>query len=148
MRRITNLSLAALLIICAIASFAATSSFSYGTIQASCAPWDGPAVEIRLTKQPTECKQATEPYISLAIWRGIPIHAGQVVKLGPGSDAGSAARCTKAGDCKLAQSASITFEKYDEASGVAGHYELQFKDGENLKGTFDVKWCKERVVCG
>ncbi len=124
------------------------SSFSYGTIQGSCAPWDGPAVEMRLTTEPAECKRVTEPYISIAIGRGLPIHEGQVVKVGAGSDAGSAARCAKEGDCRLAQSATIVFDKYQGRSDAAGHYELQFKGGEILKGTFAVKWCKERVVCG
>ena len=73
---------------------------------------------------------------------------GQVVKLGGGSDAGSAARCAKEGDCKLAQSTTIVFDKYQARSGAAGHYELQFKSGEILKGTFEVKWCEERVFCG
>jgi hypothetical protein len=123
-------------------------SFSYGTMQSSCAPWDGPAVEMRLTTQPAECKRVSEPYISIAIWRGLPIHEGQVVKLGGGSDAGSAARCVKEGDCKLAQSATIVFDKYQARSDAAGHYELQFKNGETVKGTFAVKWCEERVVCG
>jgi hypothetical protein len=126
----------------------AGSSFSYGTMQSSCAPWDGPAVEIRLTMEPAQCKRVTEPYISIAVWRGLPIHTGQVVKLGGGSDAGSAALCTKEGDCKAAQSATIVFDNYQERSGAKGHYELQFKGGEILKGTFEVKWCEERVFCG
>jgi len=141
------------ILVLSLAAIAASASsdgpsFSYGTIQSSCAPWDGPAVEIRLTTQPAECKRVSEPYISVAIWRGLPIREGQVVKLGGGSDAGSAARCAKEGDCKLAQSATIVFDKYQERSDAAGHYELQFKDGETLKGTFAVKWCEERVFCG
>jgi hypothetical protein len=123
-------------------------SFSYGTMQNSCAPWDGPAIEMRLTTEPAQCKRVTEPYIAIDIWRGLPIHEGQVVKLGSGSDAGSGARCAKEGDCKLAESATIVFDKYQEHSSAAGHYELPFKGGEILKGTFAVKWCEERVFCG
>jgi len=123
-------------------------SFSYGTMQNSCAPWDGPAIEMRLTTEPAQCKRVTEPYIAIDIWRGLPIHEGQVVKFGAGSDAGSAARCAKEGDCKLAQSATIVFDKYQGHSSAAGHYDLQFKGGEIVKGTFEVKWCEERVFCG
>jgi len=137
-------------LLAAIAAIASPdgASFSYGTMQSSCAPWDGPAIEMRLTTQPAECKRVSEPFISIRIWRGLPLHDGQIVKLGGGSDAGSAARCAKEGDCKLAQSATIVFDKYQERSDAAGHYELQFKDGETLKGTFAVKWCEERVFCG
>lgn len=144
---LVTIAIFALTTMAAIAA-AAGSSFSYGTMQSSCAPWDGPAIEVRLTTEPAQCKRTTEPYLSIAIWRGLPIHEGQVLKFGAGSDAGSVARCVKEGDCKLAQSATIVFDKYQERSDAAGHYELQFKDGEILKGTFAVKWCEERVVCG
>jgi hypothetical protein len=143
-------SIALFFALAAIAAIASPDgpSFSYGTMQNSCAPWDGPAIEMRLTTEPAQCKQVTEPYIAIDIWRGLPIHEGQVVKLGSGSDAGSAARCAKEGDCKLAESATIVFDKYQGHSGAAGHFELQFKGGEILKGTFAVKWCEERVFCG
>lgn len=129
-------------------SRAAGSSFSYGIMQTSCAPWDGAAIAIRLTTEPAECKRVPEPFLSISIWRGLPLHSGQVVEFKPGSDAGSAARCVKEGECKLAQSATIVFENYQPGASAAGHYELHFKDGEILKGTFAVKWCEERVFCG
>jgi hypothetical protein len=137
----------------ALAAIAATASpdespFSYGTMQSSCAPWDGPAIAITLTREPAQCKRVAGPYISLAIWRGVPIHAGQVVKFGPGTDTGWAARCAKEGDCNPAQSGTIVFDHYQERSSAAGHYELQFKSGETMKGSFAVKWCEERVICG
>jgi len=103
---------------------------------------------MRLTTEPAECKKVSGPFLSIAIWRGLPIHSGQVVNLNEGSGAGSVARCAKEGDCKLTQSATIVFDKYQERASAAGHYELQFKDGEVLKGTFEVKWCEERVICG
>jgi hypothetical protein len=137
----------ALIAIAAIAA-PAESPFSYGTMRSSCAPTDAPAIAITLTTERSECKQVTGPYVSFAIWRGLPIHAGQVVTFGPGSNAGSAARCAKEGDCKLAQSATIVFDSYEERSGATGHYEMSFKGGETLKGSFDVKWCEERVICG
>ena len=123
-------------------------SFSYGTMQSSCAPWDGPALGITLTNQPAQCKRTSEPFISIGIWRGLPVQSGQVVKFAPGSDAGFASRCKKEGDCERAQSGSITFDRYEAGSGASGRYELHFKNDETLSGTFDVKWCEERVVCG
>jgi hypothetical protein len=140
----------ALLALTAIAAGAKSDAptFSHGTIQSSCAPWDGPAIEMRLTTEPAECKKVSGPFLSIAIWRGLPVHAGQVVNLNEGSGAGSIARCAKEGDCKLTQSAIITFDKYQERASAAGHYELQLKGGEILKGTFEVKWCEDRVICG
>ena len=123
-------------------------SFSYGTIQSSCAPWDGPAIGIMLTTGPAECKRTSEPFLSIGIWRGLPVQAGQVVKFAPGSDAGFASRCKKEGNCERAQSGTITFDRYEEGSGASGRYELHFKGEETLSGTFDVKWCQEHVICG
>jgi hypothetical protein len=134
----------------AVSAKADGPAFTYGTMQNSCAPWDGPAIEMRLTTKPAECKnrKVTGPFLSIAIWRGLPIHAGQTVRFGAGSDAGSGARCADEGDCKLTQSATIVFDKYQKGGSAAGHYELQFKGGEILKGIFEVKWCEERVICG
>ena len=146
-KQVAMVATVALTVIAAIAS-PDGSSFSNGTMQSSCAPWDGPAIAITLTTEPAQCKRIAGPYLSLAIWRGVPIHAGQVVKFGSGSDAGWAARCAKEGDCKPAQSGTIIFENYQERSRATGRYELQFKGGGSLKGTFAVKWCEERVICG
>lgn len=129
-------------------SFSSQASFAFGLIRASCAPWDGPAIDLRLTNEPAECKRASEPFLDIGIWRGLPIHSGQEVKFGAGSDAGFASRCVREGNCQSAESGWIEFETYQQGSGARGHYELHFKGGEILKGSFEVKWCEERVVCG
>jgi hypothetical protein len=146
-RKQAGLLAVALIAVAAIAK-SPEPSFSYGTIRSSCAPTDAPAIAITLTTERSECKRVAGPYVSFAIWRGLPIHAGQVVEFGPGSNAGSAARCAKEGDCKLAESATIVFDSYEERSGAKGHYEMNFKGGETLKESFEVKWCEERVICG
>jgi len=126
----------------------APTAFSYGTIQSSCAPWDGPAIGITLTKEPAQCKRTSGPFISIGIWRGLPLQLGQVVKFASGSDAGFAARCKKEGNCERAESGTITLERYEAGSRATGRYELHFRGDETLSGTFDVKWCQERVICG
>jgi len=123
------------------------SSFAFGLIRDSCAPWDGPAIDLRLTTEPAECKRASEPYIDIGIWRGLPIHPGQEAKFGAGSDAGFAALCTKVDNCQRAESGWIEFETFEQGSGSRGRYELHFKDGETMKGSFEAKWCQERVIC-
>src|SRR2546422_700841 len=131
-----NIVTVAVLALTAISASAKSDvpTFSHGIMQSSCAPWDGAAIEMRLTTGPAECKRVSGPFLSIAIWRGLPIHVGQVVNLDAGSGAGSVARCAREGDCKLTESATITFDKYQERAGAVGHYELQFKGGEILKG--------------
>jgi hypothetical protein len=123
------------------------ASFSHGLIQRSCAPWDGPAVDIRLAAEPVQCGQINGPYIDMGVWRGLPIHSGDVVKFGSGSNNGFASRCTKEGNCERAESGTIKFESFQEGSGATGYYELHFKK-EIVSGTFDVKWCENRIMCG
>ena len=87
--------LATLVEVVAIATTAtsAPTAFSYGIIQSSCAPWDGPAIAMTLTTEPAQCKRTSAPFLSIGIWRGLPLQSGQVVKFAPGSDAGFASRC-------------------------------------------------------
>ena len=129
-------------------AFPSQPSFPFGLIRASGAPWDGPAIDLRLTTELAECKKTGEPYIDIGVWRGLPIHAGQRVSFGQGSDAGFASRCARDGNCQRAESGWVEFESYKEGAGARGRYELHFKDGESLKASFEAKWCEERVVCG
>ncbi len=137
-----------LLLTCDRVAFSVPSPFAYGLIQGSCAPWDAPAIAITLTAEPAQCERVKGPYISMGVWRGLPIHAGQTVKFGSGSDAGFGSRCAKEGDCQRAESGTIIFEKFEEGSGARGSYELHFKSGETVKGNFDAQWCKTRAICG
>jgi len=129
-------------------SLSADAPNSYALIQNSCAPWDGAAVEVTLTKEPAECNRSSGPFLEIGVWRGLPLHAGQEVKFGPGFDAGFASQCAKVGDCQRAESGTIVFEKYQEGGGASGHYELHFKGGKTINGTFHAKWCHKRVMCG
>jgi hypothetical protein len=129
-------------------STAKEASYPHGFVQATCAPWDGPALEIRLTTEPVQCKASNGPFVLISIWRGLPLHAGQTVKFGPGEGAGTASRCAKANDCRPARSGTVVFERFEDGSLAAGRYELVFKDDDVLKGTFDVKWCASRPLCG
>jgi hypothetical protein len=127
----------------------ANTEFTNGTIQGSCAPWDGPAIGITLSAKPLQCgKTPGGPFISVGVWRGLPIHPGQSVNFASISEIGFASRCKKENDCERAESAEITFDTYKEGSSASGHYELHFKDGYTVSGHFDVKWCESRQMCG
>ena len=148
MHQCRPITILALLLAITPTAVLAQSSFSRGLIQRSCAPWDGPAIELRLTTEPAQCIEISGPYISMGVWRGLPIHAGDVVKFGPAANDGFASRCTKEGNCERAESGTIRFDTYQEGSGTTGHYELHFERDEVVSGTFDVKWCDNRIRCG
>ena len=148
MRPFRAASILATLVAVAWSAVFAQSSFSHGLIQRSCAPWDGPAIDIRLTTELAQCGQVRGPYINMGVWRGLPIHRGDVVNFGPRSNNGFGSRCSNEGNCERAESGIITFDTYQQGSGATGHYELHFRHAEVVSGTFDVKWCENRIMCG
>ena len=124
------------------------SEFRYALIQRSCAPWDGAAIEMTLTKERATCQRRPAPYIEMGVWKGLPIQPGQVVKFAAISDVGFASRCERENDCVRAESGEITFDTYKDGVGASGSYVLHFKGGETVSGSFDAKWCEMRVMCG
>ena len=141
------LALCALLLRAAV-QLNADSMYAYATIQASCAPWDGPAVEVILTKDPVNCDRTEGPYLALGVWKGLPIHSGQEVNFDSRSSIGFASQCAKAGDCERAESGMVVFENFEQGKSASGHYELFFKGGKTVTGSFDAKWCDKRIRCG
>ncbi len=128
---------------------AASPTYSTGSIQASCAPWDGPAVAMTVATKPFVPKHASEPpYLNINIWKDLPHYDGQTIELTSTSSAGSASRCLKESQCELATSAEIRIDHFKTGSGATGHYELRFKSGETLSGNFDLTWVDTRMICG
>lgn len=143
-----------LLTIVAVVAVAAScasenANYRYALIQNTCAPWDGAAIQLTLANEALQCqREAQGAYMMLGVWRGFPIHSGQVVNFGPKDNNGFASRCKKANECEAAQSGEIAFDSFDKGKGATGHYELRFHDGETITGRFDAKWCTVRMMCG
>ena len=147
LKSLAFLSLCASLAVTA-APVTADSGYSFALIQPSCAPWDGGAIEVTLTKEPAKCDRTDGPYLAIGVWKGLPIHAGQEVNFNARSSAGFASQCAKAGDCERAESGKVSFDDVAQGIRASGHYELMFKGGKTLTGKFDAKWCNKRVMCG
>jgi len=147
LRYVALLSISACLNLAAVPT-SADSPYSYALIRSSCAPWDGAAIEVYLTKEPAQCSRTDGPYLVIGVWRGLPLHDGQEVKFNSISSIGFASTCAKAGDCERTESGTVVFDKVQQDSSASGHYELHFKGGKTLTGNFNAKWCTDRVVCG
>lgn len=125
------------------------ADYQYALIQNTCAPWDGAGVQVTLANEPLQCQREVQgAYLMLGVWRGLPIHAGQVVKFGPHVDNGFASRCKSPEECEAAQSGEITFDSFTAGKNASGRYELHFRDGKTSDGQFNAKWCEVRMVCG
>jgi hypothetical protein len=57
-------------------------------VHTSCAPWDGPAVEIEFYTSPARCDQNRASILRISLWRNLPPRAGQKISLGRDSRSG------------------------------------------------------------
>jgi len=123
--------------------------FPYATVGASCAPWDGPAVNLHLSGSPLKCGQGDVIELTISFWRDLPLHAGQTFSLDAKSNWGGASYC-KGGQqpCERATSGSDHFESFSQEKGAQGSYELEFPKLGRVSGSFQANRCKMRVVCG
>jgi hypothetical protein len=123
--------------------------FPYATIAPSCAPWDGPATELRLSANPLKCGQGDVIELSIYFWRDLPLHDNQTFSLDAKSNWGGASYC-KGGQqpCERATSGSVHIESISPDKGARGTYDLAFPKHGRVSGSFQASWCKMRVVCG
>lgn len=120
-------------------------NYPYAVIRNSCAPWDGPAVAIYLTKTQVTSNDVPFPYIGISLWRSFPPPLNQPISLQAEQGAGN--RCRSSQECESAVAATVTFTSYDD-NGAAGTYELKFKNGEVERGSFQGRWQRIRQFCG
>jgi len=147
----TLTALAAILLLTAAFSLCTRAegrAFSYAQIHASCAPWDGPAVELTLTKEQATCKRGAYPNMRIYIWRNLPTTAPTTIHFDNRTDNGGASLCTSENSCQRAVKGSITFKTLEQGKHASGGYEFEFPDGSIEKGSFDADWCTDRVICG
>jgi hypothetical protein len=123
----------------------AKTSYRFGTINHSCGPEDGPALDIRLTTSKDTKKGA---WIDLSIYRNLPqlpLSAARTYELNTGNDA-SATRCRGKRHCVAADSGDLTLTRLD-GTGGAGHYKFHLKDGTAEEGDFQLRWIEVKMVC-
>jgi len=139
----------AMLLLVGSSALAEQERFPYSKMSNSCAPWDGPAIDISLSAVPLKCGKGDAAELRVYFWKELPLHEGQVFHLDAKSDWGGASYCI-GGDqpCERATAGAIHIERYDREKGAEGTYELVFPKLGKLSGTFHAQWCHERIFCG
>jgi len=140
---------AVMLLLVGSGALAVKESFPYAMATNSCAPWDGPAIEISLSTKPLKCAKEDAAELRMYFWRQLPLHAGQTFTIEANSDWGGASYC-KGGDqpCERATSGTIRIEKFEQEKGGQGTYELVFPKLGKVSGTYHADWCHQRIMCG
>ena len=142
-------ALAALILGLAAGLTAEREPFAYSSVGASCAPWDGPAIDIYFSNAPLKCGKGNAVELSMFFWRELPLHDDQTFTLDEKSKWGGASYC-KGGEqpCERATSGTIHIEKFARGKGAEGTYDLVFAKKGRVKGNFHAEWCEARVMCG
>jgi hypothetical protein len=122
--------------------------FDTALVHRSCAPWDGPAVQIEFYVSPARCGRPQVSNLRIALWRDLPPVAGQKMELGGNSKMGVASYCPQENQCEAAKSGSLVIESYEEGKGASGSYDLVFPKAGRLAGRFRAAWCAVRIRCG
>ena len=123
--------------------------FPYATMAKSCAPWDGLAMDIRLSSRPLKCGDGDVVELTMYFWRELPLNDDRTFTLGEKTDWGGASYC-KGGKqpCERATAGSIHIEKFTEGKGGEGTYEIVFRKLGRVRGKFNARWCQARTMCG
>ena len=120
-----------------------------GFAQPDCAPWDGAAVWIVLTRGPAGARSD-----SLELWAytNISDAVGRriLISAEPRSDgrAGAALYCAPARPCAPATAGSFVLDHHDESGPLVGHFDLALAGGEFRRGRFTAGWRPARLLCG
>jgi hypothetical protein len=146
----TSLAISAVLLLalgCALALD--KEKFPYTTVASSCAPWDGPAIELRFSTAPLKCAPTDVIELNISFWRNLPLHDDQTFAIDAKSNWGGASYC-KGGQppCERATSGRIHIESFAQGKAAKGTYDLVFPKLGHVSGSFRAEWCLARVVCG
>ncbi len=131
----------------AVAQPRKASAYPFATIRHACGPADGPALQITLTKVANPGKNNARLFITLyGDLPQAPLAKPRTYELHHMAN-GDAVRCPKPNACESAERGRMVLERFD-GTGAEGSYELHFKDGSEVRGSFKAAWKEVREACG
>jgi hypothetical protein len=127
-------------------SAAPTASYR-GTIQPSCAPWDGAALELTLDR----VSGRGPDQVRVLLWRGrLPNPAETLVLPSDSNGGGQVLVCSENGRCATVERASLAFESGPDDSIVRGQLQATWPaTGSEIQAAFSASWAEGRpALCG
>jgi hypothetical protein len=139
--------------VCGLISLACQTTQPLAPFNASlvqtCAPWDGPAVALFLTDEPSTAAYPQPPYSGITVYRSVPEALGHRFDVGPATqDIGNAQICPAAGECQPVRAASVTFRGLAADSTVAITYRLELTSGRVITGQARARLHPLMEMCG
>ncbi len=128
----------------------ANSTYSrYAVIQASCAPWDGAAIELRLSPSKPTATGPSAPWIVVSVWESREEASGRTFRFPDNSGrVGAATHCRDEDNCEGVESGTVRFDRFADGKPATGSFDLVLKGGKRERGTFSAEWGALAVPCG
>lgn len=121
----------------------------YAVIQRSCAPWDGSAIELRLSPSPIAADRTSAPSISISIWKSREAVSGGTFRFPDDTGRiGTASHCRAPDNCELIESGTVRFDPFEDGKPATGAFDIVLRGGHHEQGSFKAIWSSERVLCG
>jgi hypothetical protein len=120
-----------------------------GFAQPDCAPWDGAAVWIVLTRGTAGARSD-----SLELWAYASVAdvvgRRSIISPDPRSDgpSGAALYCAAGRPCAPVPAGSFVLDGLDAGGPLVGHFDLELAGAEFRRGRFTAAWRPARPLCG
>ena len=114
----------------------------------SCAPDDGPAVDIYLATARIEALAPAVPYVRLTIWQPLAAIRGRTWTLSTGSSEGAAQLVTQTDTFESASAGTVNITAVLPDTTVEGTVSLRFARAGRVRGTFRGTWISRSALCG
>lgn len=125
-------------------------SYPHAIAFSICAPWDGPAVALRLSEKEIKCGEESGEYVELRIWSGSSTLSGKTIKLDGSvqNREGHVSIHNHDGQFIPLEKGTIQFKKFDNNSEISGEVDLFFKGNLHERGSFSAQLCPGHALCG
>ncbi|MBK6312939.1 MAG: hypothetical protein IPF53_01090 [Blastocatellia bacterium] len=121
----------------------------YAVIQGSCAPWDGAAIELRLSPSQPTAKGPVAPWIVVSIWQSREEASGGTFRFPDNTGrVGAAGHCRNGENYEPVESGMVRFDRFTDGKPATGTFDIVLKGGRRERGTFSAAWGEMRVPCG
>lgn len=115
----------------------------------TCAPWDGPAVQVTLSPKPLACEQVAYPLLTFSVWKPVEEVSGKTFSFPDATgQVGAVVSCPKPDEYRQAKSGWIRFDAIQVGNPIQGEFDVEFEDGRHEHGRFEAEWCDNAALCG
>ncbi len=124
------------------------TEFPHATATPDCAPWDGAAVTILLTRNADTTEPVAAPFVRVTLYESEDRLVGRTIRWPADRDVGGASWCDADDTCVGATAGVVSVDALDGDSVLPGRLRLTFPDRAPLDGAFRAIRRPRLAMCG